>query len=293
MNKAKNKDQLAGWIFILPALILFTIFILIPMISTFYYSVMQWDGMGDKVFIGLQNYINIFNSPEFFVSITNNFKFLLLGVPVWTVFPLLIAVLLHEEVKGWKFFRSVYFFPTVVSGAIIATLFKTFFMYDGPINEILGIFGLEGIEWFAEGNIAIGLIVFVINWTGFGSAVLIFMAGMANFSTEIFEAAELDGAKWWEKFRFITIPLLKSTIQFVIMINVMASFSGLFGTVFMMTGGGPGYDTTVLEYLIYLKAFKLHDMGYASALSVVLFFIVLIITLLQRLVTNKKSDWED
>ncbi len=290
MRKKGFRKQIEGMLYILPAMLLYFCFVLIPIVCIFVYSVMKWDGMGDMTFIGLENYITIFKSSEFWISITNNMKFFIIGVPLWTLFPLVVAVLLQEEVKGWRFFRSAYFFPTVISTSILSTLFKTLFRYDGAANSILSVFGFDAIEWFAYGNIAIGLITIAINWMGFGSAVLIFLAGMANFSNEIFEAANLDGASWWAKFRYITVPLIKPTLQFVIMLNIMSVFSGLFGFVFMITGGGPGYDTTVLEYLLYVKAFKLHDMGYAAALSVVLFGIVVIVTLLQRKITNAGEE---
>ena len=287
----KIRNQLSGMLFILPAFILFVVFVLYPVTNIFKYSLMKWDGMGEMTFIGLQNFVKIFDSPEFWTSLKNNFKFLLIGVPVWTLFPMIVAVLINEEVKGWKFFKSAYFFPTVVSGAVMATLFKTFFMYSGQVNQVMAIFGLEPIEWFAKGNIAIGLIIFFINWSGFGSAVLIFLAGMANFNPEIFEAADIEGASWWTKFSKISIPLLKPTLKYVIILNVMSAFSGMFGTIFMMTGGGPGYETTVIEYLLYIKAFKLHDMGYASALSVILFFIVSIITIVQFGLSRKGDSY--
>ncbi len=290
MRKKLAKKQIEGLLYIAPALSLYTVFVLIPILCVFVYSTMKWDGMGPMTFIGLENFRNIFTSSEFWTAISNNLKFLLLGVPLWTIFPLIVAVLLHEEVKGWKFFKSAYFFPTVISTAVLSTLFKTFFSYNGPVNSIMAVFGLEPFEWFAHGNIAIGLITIAVNWMGFGSAVLIFLAGMANFSSEVFEAADLDGASWWRRLFSITMPLLKPTLQFVVMLNIMSVFCGLFGFVFMITGGGPGYETTVLEYLLYLKAFRLHDMGYASALSVVLFAIVIGITILQRKLTTTKGE---
>jgi multiple sugar transport system permease protein len=281
-----------GWVFILPALFLFSVFVLYPIIRVIFYSFMNWDGMGTPTFTGLENYKNIFTSPEFKTSILNNLKFLIVGVPVWTFFPLVVAVFLHEEVKGWKFFRSAYFFPSIISTAVISTLFRFFFLYNGPVNSILAIFGLQPINWFAHGNLAIGLIIFIINWVGFGSAVMIYLAGMANISEEIYEAAELDGANWWEKLTKLTMPMLNTTIQFVVMLNVMTAFAGIFGYVFMMTSGGPGYDTTVVEYLLYVKAFTLHDFGYASALSVILFLIVTLITVIQNYITKEKDDEE-
>lgn len=288
--KAKHRQQIEGIAYVLPAMLLYSCFVLIPILCVFVYSTMEWDGMGEMTFVGLANFVEIFKSAEFRTALGNNIKFFILGVPLWTIFPMIVAVLLHEEVKGWRFFRSAYFFPTVISTSVLATLFKTFFLYDGPVNRIGALFGLEPFEWFAHGNIAIGLITIAVNWMGFGSAVLIFLSDMANFPPEIYEAAELDGAKWWRMLRSITLPLLRPTLQFVIMLNIMSVFTGMFGFVFMITGGGPGYDTTVLEYLLYTKAFELHDMGYASALSVVLFVIVVLVTLLQRKVTKGNDE---
>ncbi len=289
-KKRKTIKDFEGLLYMLPAVILFAIFVFFPILQVVGYSFTDWDGMGAAKFIGLQNYITIFKSPEFYTSLMNNIKFFIFGVPLWTIFPMLIAILMFEEVKGWKFFRVAYFLPSIISTAVIASLFRSFFLYNGAVNSFLAIFGLEPIEWFAKGNIAIGLIIFVINWVGFGSATMIYIAGLANFDKEIFEAAEIDGANWWTKVTQITMPMLKSTIQFVIMLNVMAAFAGVFGYVFMMTGGGPGYSTTVLEYLLYLKAFKLHDFGYSSALSVILSIIVIIITLINNYVTKDKNE---
>ena len=169
--KRKNTfvQNLEGWLFSATAFILFSIFVLYPIISVIYYSFTKWDGMGEATFIGLSNYVEIFRSTEFFTSILNNVKFLVFGVPIWTIVPLVVAVFLYEEVLGWKFFRSAYFFPTIISTAVIASLFRSFFLYSGAVNSILGVFGFEAIEWFAHGNIAIGLIIFVITWVGFGS----------------------------------------------------------------------------------------------------------------------------
>lgn len=291
MNKSvlRRRENISGLLFSFPALALFTAFVLIPIISVFVYSFTKWDGMGTPTFIGFDNYFNIFASPEFRMAISNNLKFLVVGVPIWTITPLIIAVLLQDEIKGWKFFRSVYFFPTVLSVAVISTLFKSFFLFDGPANAILSIFGIPPIEFFANGNIAIAIVILIINWVGFGSAVLIIMAGMSSFSSEVFEAAELDGVTWFQKVRYITLPLLKPTMQLVIMLNVMAVFTALFGYIFMMTGGGPGYETTVIEYLLYVKAFKTHDFGYACALAVILFVIVSLITVLQMKISNGKD----
>lgn len=283
-------ETIRGWGWAGVSFFLFCLFVLIPIASVVVYSFTNWDGMTlFPEFVGLDNYRRVLTSSEFLTSIGNNLKFLIFGVPLWTMFPLIVSVLLYQEVKGWKFFRSAYFFPSVVSTAVIGSLFRTLFLYDGPINGILSWFGIDPVEWFAQGNLALGLIIVVITWVGFGSTVLIILAGMANLDEAVFEAAELDGAGWWTTLFKVTMPMLAPTIAFVLMLNVMSAFTGVFGFVFMMTGGGPGYETTVLEYLLYTSAFKLHDFGFATALSVILFLQVIAVTLLQRIVTREKD----
>lgn len=292
LSKDKNSQVLWGYLFILPAVAFLAIFLLLPIFQIFYYSFTNWDGGFDSKFIGLQNYIDMFKSPDFWTVLKNNLIILLLGVPLWTIFPLLIAVLLYEEVKGYKIFKSVYFFPSVLSIVIVGTLFKTMFGYTGPINQILRSMGLENwaMEWLANGITSLPIIVLSVNWAGFGSAILIYLAAMSVVNTSIYEAAELDGVSWWQKIRYITLPLIKNVVQFTIILNIIHAFSQMFAYVLVMTNGGPGYESTVLEYFIYLKGFRAGDMGYASALSVVLFVLVLIVSLSQNLIINRKGE---
>lgn len=290
--KRKNRAEMAwGYIFVLPALIILTIFMLIPILEVFYYSITNWDGMTSAQFIGLENFKAIFNNPDFYNVLKNNLIILILGVPIWTAFPLIIATFLYEEIKGYKFFKTVYFFPSVLSIVIVGTIFKSFFGYTGPINQILKMLGLEqfAINWFGQGSTSLPIIVGAVNWAGFGSAVLIYLAGMSAIDTSVYEAAELDGVTWWQKTRYITLPLTKNVIEFTIVLNIIHAFSQMFSYVLVMTGGGPGYESTVLEYFIYLRGFKAGEMGYAAALSVILFVIVLLVSLLQSLLTREKE----
>lgn len=282
-SKLKRTENKFGWFFVAPATILFLVFMFIPILQVIYYSFTEWDGMSQPVFVGLANFIELFQSDVFYKCITNNFKFLILGVPLWTFFPLVIAVLLFEEVKGWKFFRSAFFFPTVLSVVVTGTLFKTMFDYNGVVNEMFRSIGLDifAKEWWATGATAIPLMVIIMNWVGFGTAMLIYLAGMSNISESVIEASYLDGANWFQRFRYIFLPELKGLIQLQILLNVLYCFTSLFGYIYVMTKGGPGYETTVIEYLVYQKAFTSREMGYASALSVVLALIVSAISLIQ------------
>lgn len=291
-NKLKRTENRFGWLFVAPATILFIVFMFIPILQVIYYSFTEWNGMSEPVFIGFKNFIDLFQSDVFYQCIGNNFKFLILGVPLWTFFPLIIAILLFEEVKGWKFFRSAFFFPTVLSVVVTGTLFKTVFNYDGLVNEMFRAIGIDFMvqEWWANGDIAIPLMVVIMNWVGFGTAMLIYLAGMSNIDNSVIEASYLDGANWFQRFRYIFLPELKGLIQLQILLNVLYCFTSLFGYIYVMTKGGPGYETTVIEYLVYQKAFTSREMGYASALSVVLAIIVSIISLIQfKFFSGKKG----
>lgn len=291
MNSLKKRESIAGWGFILPALILFIVFTFIPIISIFYYSLTEWTGIAPPVFIGFDNFIDIFHNKTFYVTISNNIKFLILGVPLWTFFPLVIAVLLFEEVRGWKVFRAVYFFPSILSIAVIGNVFKFLFTGSGPFNTILRFFHLDflALDWWANGSTAIPLIVQIINWVGFGVPMLIYLAGLANIDQSILEAARLDGANWGQRLRYIFFPSLKRLIQLNLVLNILYCFTSLFGYIFTMTSGGPGYETTVIEYLIYLMAFKSQKMGYASALCVVLAIFLAFISGAQFLLFERKE----
>lgn len=284
-----------GMVFAAPILLFIAAFMVYPILSVFAYSLTSWDGMGEIRFVGLENFKDIFNSSEFWTVIRNNFYFLLVGVPVWTVFPLIIAILLYEEVKGFRFFRTAFLLPTVLSAAIVGILFKALFAYDGPINVVLRAVGLHAIAipWLGSGSTSIPIIVLTINWAGFGTAVLIFLAGMASISPSIYESSRLDGANWRQRLFYITLPMINNVTQFVIVLNIISAFTSLFNYVFVMTNGGPGYESTVMEYMIYIKAFRSNQLGYACALAVILFLIVLLISKIQMKAFLRPEDWRE
>ncbi|MBJ6361491.1 carbohydrate ABC transporter permease [Paenibacillus sp. GCM10012307] len=272
-----------GYVFIAPILLFLLIFLVFPIVQVAYYSLTSWDGRGAASWVGLQNYVELFRSKEFWTVLKNNLYFLLVGVPVWTIFPLLIAVLLHEEVKGWKFFKSAFFFPSVLSTAVVGVLFTAFLNYNGPFNEILRSVGLDALalDWLAQGTTSIPAIILIINWAGFGSAVLIYLAGLSSVPNDVQESAVLDGAGWFRRLFYITIPMIKSVIQLNILLNIIYAFTSLFSYIFVMTSGGPGYESTVIEYLLYRKAFQSNEVGSASALAIIMFAIVFVISRLQ------------
>lgn len=290
------QNQKARWgiAFVTPILIFLLVFMLYPIVSVFRYSLTSWDGISAMHYIGLQNYRDILTSLDFWRVIKNNFIFLILGVPIWTIFPLLIALLLYDDIAGHRFFQTVFLLPTVLSAAIIGVLVRGFFDYEGPINAMLNAIGLHAlaIQWLAQGSTSIPIIALTVNWAGFGSAILIFLSGMAAIDPSMYEAVYLDGANWWQRVFYITLPMINNIVQFVIVLNIISAFTALFNYVFVITNGGPGYQSTVIEFLIYLKAFQSNQFGYACALAAILFLIVLIISRLQLSVT-KQEDWRE
>lgn len=283
-----------GKIFVAPAVVFLLLFMLVPIVSVFALSFTSWDGMSSINFIGISNFTDIFADQNFWQVIKNNFIFMFIGTPVWTITPLIVAALLYSGIKGAGFFRSTFLFPTVLATSVLGIVFKSFFGLNGPMNALFKAMGLDflAINWLGSGTTSIPLIIMIINWAGFGSATLIFLAGMSSIEPSVYESALLDGAGWWTRFFKITLPMIFNVTMFVIILNVIASFTSLFNYVFTMTNGGPGYETTVMEYLVYLKAFRSNQFGYACALSVILFVVIMVIsTVLQSF--NKRRDWMD
>lgn len=284
-----------GILFSVPAIVFLTAFMAVPILCVFILSFTSWDGMSEIQFIGIRNFIQIFQDDEFKTSILNNFKFLLIGVPLWTMTPLIIATLLYEEIKGFKIFRTAFLFPTVLSASIIGIIFKAFFSFRGPVNEILKAFGLDflALDWFASGDTAIPLIALIINWAGFGSATLIFLSAMSSIDNSVYESAMIDGAGWWTRFFKITLPMINNVTVFVIILNIISAFTSLFNYIFVMTNGGPGYETSVLEFIIYTKAFRSNQMGYACALAVVMFAVIAFLSFATLMISRRKDSMQN
>jgi ABC-type sugar transport system permease subunit len=248
---------------------------------TLYYSFTDWNGAHVR-WIGIENYQRIASSGELWLLLRNNFIFVL-AVPGILLISLIVTVLLFEEVAGWRFFRSVFYLPTILSAAVVGTLMRVMFQAQGAANELLGRAGLEQLQrdWLGAVPTAFGVLIFAFYWQTLGQGVLIFLAGLAAIPGDLLEAARLDGAGWWNRLTRIIMPLLVPTIAYFVLTNVIWIFVGLFALVYTVTAGGPGYATTPFDLMIYRKAFESGAMGYASALSVVLFVIVLTISAFQ------------
>jgi ABC-type sugar transport system permease subunit len=275
-----RQSKLIGTLAVLPGFFIVMGFMAFPVLFALYISFTKTNGIKFE-WRGLDNYFAIFVDPVVHQVFLNNFKFLI-SVPLVIMVGLLSAILLFEKIRGWKFFRLIFFLPNVLSVAVIGLMFKNFFGYDGAVNQLLGVFGREPTQFFIDADYSIAIIVLALVWSGFGFQSLLLLAGLTSINPAVFEAAAIDGAGWWRRLWSITLPNIRRVLGFVFIINILYVFSGLFGFVFVMTAGGPGYETTTIDYLVYLRAFSSNNLGSGSALAVVLFLFIGLLTLFQN-----------
>ena len=265
----------------IPGLALVAAFLGIPIVQAFYYSFTEWDGI-TKTWIGPSAYVTQFKDPTFWRVLENN-ALLLLAIPVAIVIPMAIASLLNERVFGWRFFRSVYFLPTAISWVVIGMVALRFFAAEGTLNQLLADFGLASIKTDMLSGERTALIAVAITfiWSMLGTNTIIFLTGMATLDPSLNEAARVDGANAWQIFGRVTLPQLKRFIQFSFIMTVISAFTALFSLIFVMTGGGPGYGTTTLEFFVYQTAFGHAMFGTGAMLGIILFVIMAVIGLAQ------------
>jgi multiple sugar transport system permease protein len=279
-------------LFTVPAILLVAVFMVYPVFYSFGISFTHFDGLHKPVFDGLRNYITMFTSDEFREVIRNNLYFALLGIPLSILIPLALSVFLFDEVPGHKIFKVVFLIPSALSVIIVGLLFRTFFASDGPVVAFLAkILGVQSLSLLSSGVTSIPIIVGAMIWASFGINTIIFLAGMTSIPLEVYEATELDGFNWFQKLFYITLPMIMPVFQFVTVMSVINIFSSMFGYIYTITSGGPGYESTVLEYLIFIKGFRLNDFGYASAASTLLFAIMFILsTLIMKFFSSKEDS---
>jgi ABC-type sugar transport system permease subunit len=277
----RHREALVAYLSLVPAFLLVAAVIWYPVTRTIYQSFTDWNG-ATSTWIGWENYQRILSNGELWLLLRNNVIFVL-AVPGILIISLVVTVLLYEQVPGWRFFRSVYYLPTILSAAVVGTLMRIMFQYQGAVNDVLGRVGLTQLQhdWLGAVPTAFMVLILAFYWQTLGQGVLIFLAGMSAIPGDLLDAARLDGAGWWNRLTRIIIPLLVPTIAYFVLFNVIWIFVGLFALVYTVTNGGPGYATTPFDLMIYRKAFESGEMGYASALSVILFLIVLAISAFQ------------
>lgn len=292
-QKRTFKRNLIGYSFVLPNFIGYFIFVFLPVIFTFVLCVMKWDGSDAPLkFVGIQNFVKLFHDSGFIISLKNTLVYAVWTVPLTMVAALLIAVLLNSKIKGIILFRTAFFFPYVASLVAVGAVWNMLFQPEfGPINEFLKFIGIQNPpRWCASTDWAMTVIVIVSVWKYMGYYMVVYLAALQGISKDLYEAASIDGATGFNKFRYITIPMLTPTTFFVVIMLTIQCFK-VFDLIYVMTGGGPGRATNVIVNHIYNAAFVDFKFGYASAGAVVLFLIVLVITMIQFRGEKKFVDY--
>lgn len=281
-------SNLAPYAFILPWIVGFIIFTLIPLAFSLVISFFDWPIVGTPKFIGLNNYITMFtDDPLFWKSFFITLKFAALFVPLNILISLFFAILLNQNVKGLSFFRTVFYLPSVISGVAISIVWAWVFSKDyGILNYILSLVGVQGPNWLGDKKWAIIAMVIASLW-GQGSMIFIFLAGLKNIPKELYEAAAIDGANNIQQFFKITLPMLSPTILFNLITTVISAFQQL-TLALLLTGGGPAYATYFYAMFVYDNAFKYFKMGYSAANAWFMFIVILLLTFL---IFKSSSSW--
>jgi len=278
MSPMAKKEELYFYLFISPWIIGFLVFTAGPILASLFFSFCNYDVVTPPNWIGLQNYKRLFSDPLFWQSLKVTSYFSLISVPLGIILSLIIALLLNQNIKGLTWFRTIYYMPSVISGVAVALLWMWIFNPEfGILNFLLWeLFRIHGPAWLMSEEWVVPALIIMSFW-GIGGDIVIYLAGLQGIPTELYEAAEIDGANSFNKFLNITIPMMSPVLLFTLIMGIIGSFQ-VFTQAYVMTRGGPHYASLFYVLYIYQNAFQFFSMGYASALSWILFIIILALT---------------
>jgi len=338
-RSVRSAENLAGWLFVAPALVIIGLFVLLPILMALWVSITAWNGQGSPFtgsveVVGLENYTRLFTEEglarqDFMTSLRNNAYYVLVVVPLQTALALGLAMVVNARLlKGKTFFRTAFYFPSVTSSVAISVVFLFIFANSGVVNGLLAMFGVQGPMWFSDSRGVLHLLldgigladiddppamltesgpfglswwewlsgpsvamcsIIVLNvWTTSGTFMLMFLAALQNVPVSLEEAAMLDGANRWQRFRNVTLPALRSTMFLVLTLGVIGTWQ-VFDQIYVMSQGNPAKTTLTPAYLSYRTAFRDFDYGSGAAISFVLFLIIVVLTLGQRLLLRERG----
>ncbi len=286
LHRVEHRWALA---FVAPPVIGFLAFTLYPILFAAYASLTSWNGLGPMRFVGLKNYVSLFQDEYFLKSLWNTF-FYMIGIPIGLVLSLLLAIALNRKIPGRTAFRTIYYIPVVSSLAAIAIVWQ--FAYNGDfglVNQVLAWFGIEGPDWLQNTATVKPAIIIMAVWKGLGYSMLLYLAAIQSVPTSLYEAASLDGAGAFQKFRSITLPMVRPVTFFLVVTNIIAG-AQIFTEINIMTPtGGPEFSSASVVWYIWRKAFKYQQMGYATAMAIALGLIVFVITVIQFRLNRRNS----
>lgn len=282
-----SRRNYVAYLYILPWIIGLLVFQLYPFVWSFYLSFTNYNMVNEPNFIGFSNFLKIFDDPDFWKSLKVTLIYVMIAVPLKLSFALFIAMILSKNLGGISFFRTVYYLPSILGGSVaVAVLWRFLFMREGVVNSFLANFSVKPVGWLSDPDIALYTLSLLTVWQ-FGSSMVLFLAGLKQIPSEMYEAAAIDGASKLRVFFKITLPLLTPIVLFNVIMQTINAFQEFTGA-FVVTNGGPMKSTYLYALLLYEEAFTHFNMGYASALSWVLFTIILIITVL---IFKSSSRW--
>ncbi|AZI44369.1 sugar ABC transporter permease [Deinococcus psychrotolerans] len=282
-GRMAREETRSAWLFLAPSLLLFMVFVLLPVLAAFGISFSSWDLFTAPHWAGLDNYRQLlFEDKLFHKVMRNTFFYVIWTVPVQMILAFFVALLLNRGVWGQNALRVIYFLPVVSSTVAVALIWSWIFNSNfGVLNALLSAVGVQDLPgWLNSSKYALPALIIVAIWQGLGYSMVLFLAGLQGIPREAYEAGEIDGAVGWKKHRFITLPLLSPTTFFVAIVSLIGSFQ-VFDLAFVMTQGGPANATNTIVYYVYQNAFQFYRMGYASAAAMILFAIILAFTLVQ------------
>ena len=288
MGRLRVRNTIAGYALLAPSLFGVVTFLLLPMLVVVWLSLHRWDLLAPMQFVGLGNWRSVLGDPSFGTSLLATLAFTLLVVPVQTLLGLFAAVLLARKLPGSGFFRTLYVLPWICSPLAIAVLWKWILApTDGAVSTVLG----HRIEWLTDPVLALPVVSAVTVWTNVGYVTLFFLAGILAIPRDLQNAARTDGASSWQRFRYVTLPMLRPTTFFVLVTGIVSA-AQVFDTVYALTSGGPQGRTDLVAHRIYAEAFGAAAVGRAAVMAVVLFAILLGVSLLQHRVFRGKISYD-
>jgi multiple sugar transport system permease protein len=282
-----GQEGLAASMFLMPSVVGFFIFTAFPVVAAIGLAFFDYDLLLGREFNGLDNFRELAKDDVFRAAVVNTFYFTLVSVPLSVVLGLAAALLVHQALRGIVLFRTIYLLPYVTVTVAVALVWRWIYLPDvGLMNTFLGWFGIDGPNWLSSKTWAMPALIIMSVWKSFGYNMVIFLAGLTAIPQHLYDAAKVDGATAWRRFLHVTLPMLSPTTLFVMVISLIGSFQ-VFDQALVMTNGGPGTSTTTLVLYIYQAGFQSYKMGYASAIALVLFVIVAVVTTIQFLLQRR------
>ncbi len=286
-SRLARREAFAFYILILPWVVGFLVFLAYPMLRSLYLSFTSYNLLSPPEWVGLRNFQRILADEDFWQSLKVTLFYALGSVPGGTIIALALAMVLAQKLRGVNFWRTIFFLPSILSSIAVAVLWLFIFRpQDGLLNMALGLFGIKGPDWLLSEQWALPALI-LMSWWSVGGQIVIYLAGLKGIPEVLYEAAEIDGATGWAKFRYVTIPMLSPTIFFNVVLAIIGALQ-VFDVGWVMTRGGPNKATLFYMLNLYERAFQLGQMGYASALAWILFVVIMIITLL---VVRSSAAW--